>query len=196
MAAIDLCTLDDVRNFLQKQTSDAGQDDTISELITRASRLILRYTEREFTPITASATRSFEWEGGGWLSLAPYDCTVVNSVARVLMDGSTVALSAVQWRAWPVPNPDGVYTALRIYGTVPQSVGIKPTVMQVTGAWGWPSVPSEVRAACVETVTTWMRRDVAAFSTTYTIDEGRLERPEVIPSAAARKLDMFRRAMQ
>lgn len=196
MAAIDLCTTSDVRAFLQKPAGDTGQDSLIGDLITRASRLILRYTEREFAPKTTAATRKFEWNGGGFLSLAPYDCSSVTSVQRLLYDDTPVTLGAIQWRAWPVQPVDGVYTAIRIWGTVPQSVGIKPTIISVTGNWGFPSVPEDVKAACIETVTTWLRRDVAAFSTTYNIDEARLERPEVMPASAARKLDYYRRVMQ
>tara|TARA_R110000868_G_scaffold172005_1_gene407790 strand:- start:48 stop:641 length:594 start_codon:yes stop_codon:yes gene_type:complete len=196
MASVDLCSVDDVRAFLQKPSADTTQDALIGDLITRASRLIIRHTEREFAPTSTAVTRKFEWNGGGFLSLAPYDASSITSVQRLLYDDSPVTLGAIQWRAWPVQPVDGVYSSVRIWGTVPQSVGIRPTVITITGNWGFPTIPDEVRSACIETVTTWMRRDVAAFSTTYNLDEARVERPEVLPSSAARKLDYFRRVMQ
>ena len=65
-------------------------------------------------------------------------------------------------------NEDGVFTAIRISDLIMVRVSnllFRMAFMQiaVTGTWGFPSVPAQVRQACALTVATWCRKDVAAF---------------------------------
>ena len=48
MAAQDLCSLSDVRAFLELPAADTGRDTLISNTITPISDAIARYCEREF----------------------------------------------------------------------------------------------------------------------------------------------------
>lgn len=195
MAAEDLTTLSAVREFLQKQAVDTEQDDVIASLITRASNLIMRYTEREFAPATTSDTRVFDYEGRGWLDLAPYDLRSVSSI-QIDTDTSspTTLTSGTDYRLWPRPAVDGTYLALRL--DTPGVYSEWPTrELSITGDWGFASVPSDVAHACIVTVSIWLRRDVAAFAANMNLDEARVERPEVLPSAVKAGLDHYKRRL-
>lgn len=196
MAATDLTDLAAVRRFLQKPAGDVNQDAVISEMITHASGLILRSTERELAPKTDTPTaRVFEYPGGEMLDLAPYDARTVTQVRHSFDNATWTTLGAEDWRLYPYPATDGVYTALRInpvsWSTT--SVHWRERLIEVTGTWGWPAVPTEAVLACKIAVATWLRANVQAFSTTFSIDEGRLERPEALPSAAVRMLERLNR---
>ena len=185
MAAIDLTDLAACRRFLQKTTVDVNQDMVISEMITHASGLIIRDTERELKPKTDTPTaRVLRYEGGGMLDLAPYDARTVTQVRHSFDATTWSTLAAEDWRLYPYPAPDGVYTGLELsplsWSTT--SSRWRDRLIEVTGTWGWPAVPTEAEMACKVTVAIWLRANVQAFSSTFSIDEGRLERPEALPS--------------
>ena len=185
MAAVDLTTLDACRRFLQKQTVDVNQDTVIGEMITHASALINREAKREITPKTDTpTTRTLEYAGGEFLDLAPYDARTVTQVRHSFDNATWTTLNAEDYRLFPYPTPDGVFTGLRLN---PVSWGGSSSrwverLIEVTGTWGWPAVPEVAAMACKVTVAIWLRANVQAFSTTFNIDEQRVERPESLPS--------------
>lgn len=193
MAAGDLCTRDQVRRFLVKPTGDTGQDTLIDDLIARASKLIAGHCEREFTP-TADATRTFYYDGSGYLSLAPYDLRTVASITFDVEAGeANTVLTAAEYRLFPLPAPDGVFQSIRFQayhapgGTWPQRT------IAIRGAWGFAAVPEDVQDAAIKTVAIWLRRDAAAFESTFRLDEERIEHPKALPSAVFDQLDEYRR---
>lgn len=179
LPAGNLCTLGDVREYLQKPTSDTQQDQVLRSLISRASRLITRYTEREFTP-TTGATREFR-PVGRTISLTPYDLRTVTSVTA---DGTALTAGAGGYTLGPLPAYDGVYQNIRFEQAFKS--------VTVVGDWGFPTVPEDVRQACITTVGIWARRDVQAFTQTFNMDEARLERPEALPSQVKGLLNQYR----
>jgi len=192
----DLVSLSQAREFLQKQSVDTSQDSVLQNVVSRASVAIMRYTEREFAPNSTSATRTFEAEivGQTWVSLAPYDVQSVSSV-QIDTDVSAITLGSAEYRLWPQPAADGVYSAIRL---MPLSMAVtaipwRHRQIQITGVWGFPAVPVDVQHWTLVTVTEWMRKDVAAFSTTYSLAEDKVDRPEMIPSAARAGLDLWKR---
>lgn len=198
MAAIDLTTRANVRAFLQKPAGDTAQDAIIDALVTAASRLIMDECEREFAPVTATATRTFSVarrNGALWLDLNPYDLRTVTQVRVDTDTSSPTTLASDEYRLWPRPNKDGTFLAIKLQ---PQSHSIgriawEDREVQVTGAWGFAAVPEDVEMWCRITVAIWLRRDVQAFSTTFSIEEDRLERPEALPSAVRSGLRHYRR---
>ena len=203
MAYPDLTTRKAVRAFLQKPSGDTAQDAMIDSLISRASTAIMRYTDREFVSNNPGSSgspvaRDFELESqrDGWLDLAPYDA-VAGSITQVQIDTDLTTphtLSSQEWRAWPIPARDGVVTSLRV---IPLYYGgfhrFKHRRVTVTAQWGWPTIPADVEHAAIVTTSLWLRREVAAFSTTYVLDEDRVERPESLPSAVRAMLNTYRR---
>ena len=183
----DLVTLAQAREFLQKQSVDTSQDSILQNVISRASAAVMEFTEREFAPATASATRVFDVEiiGQTLVSFAPYDCRSVSAVT-VDADVSAVTLSSAEYRLYPNPAADGVYTGIRVmpFGISVGSVPWRHRQVSVTGAWGFSSVPVDVQHWTLVTVAEWMRKDVAAFSTVYNLAEDKVDRPEMLPAAA------------
>jgi hypothetical protein len=193
MAYPDLTTTAQVRAFLQKPASDTAQDAIIASLISRASLTIMRYTEREFvsaTPGTSGSpvARTFEVEllRDGFLNLAPYDAQA-GTITKVEIDAeldTPRTLTSSEYRPWPIPARDGVVTALRI---IPVALGgfhrFRHRLVRVTAQWGWPTVPADIEHAAIVTTAIWLKREVSAFSTTFKLDEDRVERPEILPSS-------------
>ena len=194
MAASDLCTVAQVREFIQKPTGDTGQDAVIQSIITRASALITDETSREFAPPTSSSARTFEYSGGGWLGLAPYDLRTVTQIRVDVDETSPTTLQSTEYRLWPYPARDGVYTAVRLAPYIVHSRARWETrLVEVTGAWGFATVPAAVEHACVLTAAEHLRRNVQTFSTVFRLDEGLVERPMSIPSAAWSALQPYTR---
>ena len=197
MAAGDLTSVEKVRQFLQKPAADTNQDTLIADLITRASRVLQRRFGREWATTLSPnpGTRSFTYRGGGVVSLGPYEVRAVTGVSYDAQGDSPTTLSSGDWFLRPVESQDGVYSSLYLPDYIRDNTmgGAFPDrVVSVTGTWGWASVPADVEHACIVTVATWLRRDVQAFSSTFSIDEGRLERPEAIPASVARTHDYYR----
>lgn len=192
--SVDLCTLSDVRSFLQKTSGDTDQDAVISSLITRASTAILKDCQREFAPATASEARTFTYDGSGRLSLAPYDLRSASLVRIDTDDAAPTTLASSQYRLWPLPAVNGTYLTVLFDTTVGGTRNNwRDRLVEITGAWGFQSVPEDVKHAAVVTTAIWLRRDVAAFSSTFSLDEDRVERPEVLPSSVRGTLAPYRR---
>lgn len=197
----DLVTLAQARSFLQKESTETGQDTEISNEITRASFAIQRFCEREFrTATSGSTTRTFECEpgiaGNGLVDLAPFDLRgQPDSVVIDTDQAAPVTLTSVQYRLGPLPAVDGVYNVLRLR-PLTRSFGqiMWPQMqVQVTGTWGFADVPQDVQQAALVTVAVWLRRDVQTFSRVLKIDEGQVERPKVLPEQAVGMLASYKR---
>lgn len=198
MAAGDLCSRDEVREFLQTPTEDTDQNAVIDSLIIRASAAIQRYCDRQFAPTETAAAHSFEYDPAwfrgteAWIDLAPFDVRSVSQV-RIDTDETAVTLDTDLYRLYPVTARDGVYTAIRID---PLSFGyrrFRKRRVEITGDWGFATVPPAVKHAAIATVAEWLRRDVSAFSTTFNIDQGETVMPEAFPREARLVLDLFKR---
>lgn len=189
----DLTTLANVRAFLQKNTADTAQDGIIQQLITRASAAIETYAGREFHP-TNNATRTFNYLGGSFISLSPYELRTITEATIDTGTSDETDLTATDYWFSPATSPGGTYQALSLPSdsTIYNNSSNDRRVLSITGDWGFASVPPDVEHACIVTVAIWLRRDVAAFSTTFSIDEQRLERPESLPSAARAIIDTYR----
>lgn len=195
--SVQLTTVGDVREFLQKQAPDVEQDLVLSTLIDRASEAIITYTAREFGPIATANQRLFYYCGEGVLDLTPYDLQAVtvptikvDSVAGV---GGTT-LGTTEYRLYPRPAKDGVYNWLRLnplsgYGP---SRRFTEREVAITGDWGWPSIPDDVKHWTTVVVADWFRERVAAFGTHFNPDTQQLEVPEDLPAAARSGLKRYR----
>lgn len=199
LGAPRLCSVDDVRAFLQKPGADTAQDDIISVLIARASRAIMGYTGRDFVAEgTNPATRTFDvgvyssmlatvGVPIGDMKTTPTAVTILNADDDLLAT-ITVADDLVLLPRNRPPWQPITHLRFRPSATAPSD----GDVLSVTGTWGWPQIPEDVSQACIVTVGIWMRREIQAFTTTFNLDEGRLERPQALPSAAIEMLRRYR----
>ena len=189
----ELTTRDAVRAFLSKAPSDTEQDALIDDLIVRASALITKHCEREFVPTDGEA-RQFAYDGSGYLNLVPYDLRSVTSITFDVEDGeSNTELTAAEYRLLPKPAPDGVYNAIRFQVYRASSSTWPQRTIAIRGAWGFEEVPVVAQDAAIKTVAIWLRRDAAAFESTFRLDEERIEHPKSLPSAVFDQLDTLRR---
>src|SRR5262245_23155743 len=205
MAAQDLCTLSDVRQALELPSSDTSRDTLISSYITRASETIMNETDREFAPVTASATRRFRVDGC-LLSLAPYDLrTVATFTLNPESTSPQVLVAGTDYELLPVGSPSGTFTSVRFSGLL-TSLYASQTVFSmghalcdISGAWGFAAVPEDIKQAAILTTSSWLRRDVTALALAAdAVSEGRLLAPSIpssfsIPRDAERLLDPFYR---
>ena len=203
MAAQDLCSLSDVRAALEIPVADTSRDSLISTLITAASDAIMEETEREFAPVTASATRRFRIENFS-MSLAPYDLRTVTTFTLHPESSSPITLDTTQYNLEPVTTKTGTYTSVQFstyLASLPSSTtafAFGYALCDITGAWGFSSVPTDVNRAAVITVAAWMRKDVSALIAASELDIGGGISPAFpstmeIPNAAKRLLRPYYR---
>ena len=156
MAAGDLCTLGDVKSFMQHLKEDNAQKDALKEMmITRASAVITTFAEREFVP-TASAARTFTYNGSGVLNLNPYDLRTVTSISLGTQTETPSELGATEYALRPKPSVYGTYKWVEIKSSELE----EETEVTINGAWGMATIPVDVVHACVLTVAIWLRQDV------------------------------------
>lgn len=185
MAAGDLTDLESVRTLLRLQSGDATtSDELLAYLITAASDEIKRFTGRELVPIREPEAREFV-AGGPIVDLAPCDLRQATRVERV--DSPTSATTLSSYRLRPKPSRYGVYSWMEVDGLR------RGDEIRITGLWGFPQVPDFVRHWAGMTVVLWKRMNIEAFSQTFELHEGRVQRPESLPSAVRSALRDLRR---
>lgn len=190
-----LCDVPDVRAFLQKPEADTEQDEIIKSLCSAVGPVFANFCEREFEPPDndPELARTFEYRGGGYLSLAPFDLRELTQVRIDVDEDSPTVLASEEFRL-PAPTREGTATYIRLAPYLIHSRSRwQQRLVEVTGKWGFAAVPADVKQAAIVTVAIWLKRDVSAFTTTFNIDEARIERPEALPGAAARMLFPYKR---
>lgn len=198
MAAGDLTTVEEVRAFLQKRNVDTAQDEVIQTLITAASATITRYTQRQFFRETATS-KTFSWPGivqPGFVTLAPFEIVSASSVTIDVDTDSPTLLSDDEFCLAPDVNSEGTFFGIELnpFGVSTRSARWGPRRrFTVKGDWGMDEIPADVAHWTNVVVSIWLKRDVASFSTGLKVDEGYVERPQMLPSAAMAGLDQWRR---
>lgn len=192
MAASDLTTLQKVRDYQQHDTTVAlDNDDLVSDLITQASESIMDYTGQEFAPeVAGPIARTFLLYDGPdqVLHLSPFTC---QSVTQIRFDTDTdspvTTTDSTDWRLLPIPNKYGAYNAVYLPNHYGNAAG---RVVEITGAWGWPSVPADIEKACIDTVVHWIKTQQPG-STTFEDGSDRFG-PVQFPSGARMTLKRYR----
>lgn len=204
MAAGDLCSRAEVRAFLELPAADTGRDALVDTTITAISAAIAEYTQREFTP-TASATRRFALPVGNHsLDLAPYDLRTVTTLKLHPEDAAPDTLTAnSDYQLEPITNAQGVYTRVRFSAltTLFNSDSARyfgRTQVEIAGAWGFASIPNDVKQAAVIAVASALRRDVPALDLGDILDNPRELTPDrpvnyALPAASLRMLAPYKR---
>jgi hypothetical protein len=197
---VDLCTLAQVREYLQKPGADTNQDGLISAMISRASAAIEEWTQRWLAPRTA-VTNTFRVDGL-YVDFAPYDLRTATTVSLHPEGTPTVLTANTSYQLLPIGGTDsldtftGMMLSAQISTYSSNSTRFGYEQVSVLGNWGPATVPLDVTHACVITVGLWIRREVGAFSATFSPDVDVADtRPLAIPGAAMRMLAPYRRAV-
>lgn len=197
LSSLALCSLADVKTYNGIATLDVEHDDLLTRLINAASEAITAFAGREFVGPVATQrffddevirrNRSYyvgpETIHLGYLShdheIYLGDLRSVTSYSVLDRDGNVVgSLLPAQVTLYPRnPKPGHPYTSLRLR----QMPWGNDYTLAVTGSWGWPSVPQDVRQTAVVTASIWFARDIQNFSQTFNNETERLEMPRSLP---------------
>ena len=199
MATGDLTTLASVRELLRTPTAQTDADALLTTLIAQASAMIRMYTGREFASSTgtASATRIFQYFGGGLLVLDRSDLVSVTSVTIDTETTAPLTLTADEdYYLMPVGGRDGVYDSIELRGieTDARAAGdlVKPwREVTIVGVWGFSAVPADVKLAANLTVA-HIYRQLSSVPGNDLAGEGDRYGPVALPSAAMFLLSPYR----
>lgn len=201
----NLCSLADVRQSLEMPSNETTRDQLILSLIPVASKMIMAQLEREFAPVTVGATRRVKVDGrsirAGVVDFAPYDLQSATLVSLHPETSTPITLVAyTDYTLHPAQTDEGVYTSLRLssFLNVVSNTVVRfgYALIDITGTWGFPTVPTQVAEACSDAVSAWLRRDVSTLG--LTLRDGTDLSPDFtasfdLPISTIRKTNPFRR---
>lgn len=196
----DLLTLDELKTALD--ITDSTQDAKLTQLIEDVSDVIRSHCNRDFATDTAPSTRTYTYDGKGFLDV---NDLVPGSVTAVAIRG--VPLAPEMWLEQPVgedvttwlelPPANGVdlemgFTrSLDKYGWFYAST---PATVTVTATFGWPDIPRAVRRAAIWTAQDWLdnpdtdiQESIDGYSHTRTPDSS----DDAIPMRAQTILERY-----
>lgn len=203
MAANDLCTLAEVRAFLELPSADTARDTLINTTITAISAAIQQYTQRELYP-KGTATRIFKLPVGHYvLPVTPFDLRSVTTV-KLHVDETAVTVASADRQLQPINDPDGMFSAVQFSTQIAELWNSNSaryfgySRVEIIGAWGPASIPVDVKQACVIAVAAALRRDVPNLDLGDVLSDPRELGPVrptnyALPSASLRLLSPYRR---
>jgi hypothetical protein len=167
-----LVTLDEAKDWLQQNGVEFGEDLELVRVINDISDRFHQEAQREFKPITAgSAARLFDVDVLGWRSgfLMVGDLAAAPSLVEILDTNWSTVLESVSAANYTLhPQIRETWEPIRRIefnygnGVTYLRPGFK---VRVTGTWGFPAVPGNVRQAVLEAVVAAMDRDVEHYRT-------------------------------
>lgn len=202
----DLCALDEVKTQANIDTS--ADDSEIADVIRRVSAEIERWCQRQLAPRSGSVTRRFEIDSH-LVNLSPFDLRG-DPTTVVLFPGtsSEQTLAASSFQARPIRGAAGSSDSVRVYLDLAVSNAVDLSAsndalyfgrgaIDVTGLWGLPSVPDDVRHAAIITAAAWLDKATSQYGGGFADDGARTTSPGpaglAIPLDAKRALDPYRR---
>jgi hypothetical protein len=165
-----LVTLDEAKDWLQQQGVDFSEDLELVRVINDISDRFHQEAQREFKPISPSpASRLFDLDAVGWrtgivmlgdLASAPTTVEILDTNWSTVLETVSAAdytLHPQIREAWePIRRIEFNYGN----GVTYLRRGFK---VRVTGTWGFPAVPGNVRQAVLDSVAWVMDRDVEHY---------------------------------
>ena len=167
----DLITRDELKSILGIDPTDTRKDAQYDEVIPLASQAIRTFTGRDFATATVTESRNFEYDGSGFLDID--DAADITTVEFIVPHAANLALDSDQWYAAPPrrddspvydyivlvsPSGSNPYMGFERNLDVLYEEGRLPGVTRtavVTGTWGWPEVPGDVKLAAAWTIKSW-----------------------------------------
>lgn len=174
----DLITLNEFKTAAGIALTNTLHDAEYTWMIPVASRMVSQYAGRDFGAPNVTEQRPFEYDGSGYLDID--DAQSISAVAMAVPGGSDLPLdSTYQW--FPLPNKRDD-SPVYYYISLPNFIGSSgfssemgftrnldvwvndygrpriPTILKVTGVWGWPTIPEDVKQAVVWTIEGWHSR--------------------------------------
>lgn len=178
----DLIDLNYLKTALGAPLTNSPKDARYLQAIAEASTAIRSYTERDFNTTTVTEARTFDYDGSGYLDTD--DASVITGVTLLGQAGvNDYPLDSLQWRAMPprradapvfyylllpgfdahyAPSPEMGFTRnLDVFAAEGRYHGFNAQ-FEVSGTWGWPAIPDDVKRATVWTAMT-MHENPSAY---------------------------------
>ena len=127
----------------------------LDDVVTSSSRMIDRYCGREFYQTTEA--RTFATSDDIYtLSFGSYNDLVSVTTLKTDPTGggtysTTIGATSFQLLPYNASQADEPYTDLQLLGGVQWPVptfNMRQNTVEITGVWGWPAVPLDVKQAC------------------------------------------------
>ena len=175
----------------------------LEDIVTSVSRMIDRYCGRHFYTVAADA-REFDVDPDGYtVTFGPFNDLI--SVTSVTYDNnddgtyeSTLSASGYQLLAPVQGQAPGVwpYTQLRVTTSTllpsPPTASGRERLIRITGNWGWPAVPPEVKQAARLLVAEMAKLQDAPLGVAGQSEFGVFRVSSYMPSRARQLLQPFR----
>lgn len=174
MAAVDLCTTNDVKAELEI-TSDTSRDTLIAAVVTGVSRAITTMCEREFVCEVSQAqnvVRKFKVDYGSYLvDLAPYDLHDHTTLGVTIHPDEPEEYALLDGEfTWEPFGARWTYQTIRISGDLANlhnsefTRNFGYTKVNVSARhWGFSSVPEDVKRAAIISVCANIDRRLDAY---------------------------------
>lgn len=164
-----LVGLQETKDWLQAQNIDTGEDLDLVRVINDISNRFHEEAGREFKAVgTNPQTRTFDVDGAGWNTgvVDVGDVTSITSVDVLSSDWTTVLQTVPSTDYAALPLNRAAWEPIRRlyfnYGLgVPRLRG--GYRVRVTGTFGFPAVPGNVRQAVLDAIAATMDRDVEHY---------------------------------
>jgi hypothetical protein len=186
----NLITLTELKTALAIDLTDTRKDSQYNQMIPWASAAVVNFAERDFGTPSVTEERTYAYDGSGYLDID--DASVVTAVKQVVPFGTDIILDVNSWTALPYLRDDspvfyyimlghtyylgspemGFTRNLDVYYRDRQGMSGNPSTMKVTGTWGWPVVPDDVKLATIWTITDWTAKGAAGEGLTSEAIEG------------------------
>lgn len=160
LSARALITIEEARRYVFRSEDDASRDEILIDAVNDVSDSIIDHLDREILPQVENAARVFDYDGSGFLDLAPYDLRNVD-LLKLYTDrpaASQVTLTSTNYRLWPTGGArGGTYLGLILPTPAIEEFdygfGWQVTL---TGDWGMAAsvaaVPGALKLACKQWV--------------------------------------------
>jgi hypothetical protein len=127
----------------------------LDDVVTSSSRMIDRYCGREFFQTTEARTFATSDDiytlGFGSFNDLVSVTTLKTDPTGAGVYSTTIGATSFQLLPYNAPQASEPYTDLQLLGGVQWPVptfNMRQNTVEITGVWGWPSVPLDVKQAC------------------------------------------------
>lgn len=164
VASYALVTLGELKDWLAEKQIDTTDDLRLAQGINAASTRIGAVAGRQFYE-SGPDSRTFAFCSGSVVDVG--DLSTLASLTAGITDfetgSSVLTLSASDYDGLPYNRKAWEpITALRFRSTAGNAL-VSGNLLNLTGFWGFPSVPEDIRHATMDAVAYWLDRDVEHF---------------------------------
>lgn len=200
-----LISIEEGRRYVFRDENDSSRDGILVDAINDISDSIADHLRREICPRTENLARKFDYDGSGFLDLAPYDLRNVDSLVLYTdrPAASQKTLTTTNYRLWPTGGArGGTYLGLVLPAPALEEFDYGfGWEITLTGDWGMSAshatVPGALKLACKEWVEnivknpgTWASHAMSGYTVTPEQD---FARRAGMPRSVVYRLDPWKR---